>query len=261
MKPICDDIEIQAMTFLDGELAAGEARELELHLAGCAACRGHVEEAAEAQERRRKVLAPPPTPELLRARVLRTLDDEDRRRRRPWTAWALPGGAALAAVAALLVFLGLPRSRPGGSAVDREAVGAVTRDRPVEVSGQAVEPWIRANFDGDVLLPTFMDRRVESVGARLSRVGDRDAVAVTYRVAHRGRLVDIRLLVLDARGLRWTGEEQVVGGRRLWLSQPQGWSMVKLRDRHQRAFVFLSAGVEVDELAEIVAGSSVGDAP
>ncbi|HVV86721.1 MAG TPA: zf-HC2 domain-containing protein [Kofleriaceae bacterium] len=257
MKPLCENIETLAMTFLDGELAGGEARELELHLVDCGPCRAQVEQAADEPERRRRLLAPPPPPELLRARVLRTLDDEDRRRRRPLTAWVLPGGAALAAVAALAVFVGLPRSAPAGAAVDKEAVAAVTRNRPLEVRGPAVEPWVRANFDGGVMLPTFYGGDVKSVGARISRVLDRDAAALNYQVDLGGDLVEVDMFVLDAHGLPFRGEKRNVGGRTLWLSQADGWSIVKLRDRAERAFVFVSAGLDVDELADLVGQTSL----
>lgn len=257
MTPLCDSIETLAMTFLDGELAGGEARDLELHLVECAACRGHLDQAAGEHALRRQRLAPPAAPELLRSRVLRALDDEDRHQRRPLTTWVLPGGAALAAVAALAVFVAVPRSGPGGPAIDKEAVGAVTRNRPVEVQGPAVEPWVRRNFDGGVLLPTFYDGTVKSVGARISRVLDRDAAALNYRVDVGGGSVDIAMLVLDARGLAWGGDERVVGGRTLWLSQAQGFSVVKLRDSHQRGFVFVTAGMGVDELADLVGRTSL----
>jgi hypothetical protein len=257
MKPHCDNIETLAMTFLDGELEGGEARDLELHVVECAPCRDHLATAADEHVRRRERLAPPPTPELLRGRVLRALDDEDRRRRKPWTAWALPGGAALAAVAALAVFVGLPRETPVGPLVDKEVVGAVTRNRPAEVRGAAVEPWVRANFDGGVILPTFGDGRVRSVGARISRVLDRDAAAVRYQMELDRGPVEIAMFVLDARRLPWSGEPREVGGRTLWLSQVQGWSLVKVRDRQQRAFVFATAGMDVETLAELVSRTSL----
>jgi hypothetical protein len=258
MKPLCDSIETLAMTFLDGELAGGEARDLELHVAECATCRDQLDLASDEHARRRALLAPPPPPELLRARVLRALDVEDRSRRRPWTAWALPGGAALAAVAALAVFLGLPRDVPGGPLVDKEVVGAVTRNRPVEVRGAAVEPWVRANFDGGVMLPTFADGRVRSVGARISRVLDRDAAAVQYQMELDRGPVEIQMFVLDGRRpLPWSGEARTIGGRTLWLSQVQGWSIVKVRDRQHRVFVFATAGMDVETLAELVSRTSL----
>ena len=257
MMPLCDSIETLSMTFLDGELAGGEARDLELHLVECAGCRGHLDQAAGEHARRRQRLVPPPPPELLRGRVLRALDDEDRRRRKPLASWVLPGGAALAAVAALAVFVGLPRGGTTGAAVDGEVVGAVTRNRPVEVRGPAVEPWVRANFDPGLMLPTFHDSTVKSVGARISRVLDRDAAALNYRVDVDGDLVEVAMFVLDARGLRWGGEPREYGGRTLWLSQARGWSVVKLRDRNQHAFVFVSASMEVEALAELVGRTSL----
>jgi anti-sigma factor RsiW len=247
MKPLCDSIETLAMTFLDGELAGGEARELELHLVDCGPCRGHVDQAAGEHDRRRERLAPPPPPELLRARVLRALDDEDRRHRKPLATWVLPGGAGLAAVAALAVFIGLPRTTPTDRVVDKEVIGAVTRNRPVEVRGPAVEPFVRDNLDRGVTLPTFYAGKVQSVGARISRVLDRDAAALNYRVDLGAR----------GHGLPWPGEPREVGGRTLWVSQVQGWSVVKLRDRNERGFVFVSAGLSVDELADLVGQTSL----
>ena len=258
MKPLCDSIETLAMTFLDGELAGGEARDLELHMVECGPCRGHLDQAAGDHARRRRRLAPPPPPELLRARVLRALDDEDRRARKPLSTWALPGGAALAAVAALAVFIGLPRTTPQDPAVDKEVVGTVTRNRPLEVSGPAVEPFVRDNLDRNLTLPVFYTGKVQSVGARISRVLDRDAAALNYRVdLGRGSVEIAMVVILDARGLAWPGEAREVGGRTLWLSQEQGWSVVKLRDRKQHGFVFVSAGLDVEALADLVGQSSL----
>lgn len=257
MKPLCDNIDTLSMTFLDGELAGGDARELELHTVECQPCRAHLDQAAIEHERRRQRLAPPPAPELLRARVLRALDDEDRQRRRPLKTWVLPGGAALAAVAALAVFIGLPGHKQPGPLVDKEVVGAVTRNRPLEVRGPATGPWVRANFDDRLALPQFYGDQVENVGARLSRVFDRDAAALNYRIGAAGDRVEVALFVLDARGLPWGGSPRQVGDRTLWLSQTQGWSVVKLRDRNDRGFVFVSAGMDVEELADLVARTSL----
>ena len=116
MLKLCDDIDTMAMVLLDGELADQELRDMELHLLGCAACKDHVAREEAAHQRRRQRLAAPPAPDVLRMRIGRALDEVDRARRPAVRAYVLPVGAALAAVAALVVFVA--SSRPPSAARD-----------------------------------------------------------------------------------------------------------------------------------------------
>src|SRR5690606_26798043 len=90
------------------ELGGHELDDLEHHLAGCPACRARVDEERTALADLRHHLRPPAAPDALTSNVRALLDREDvaerqaTRRRR--LAWALPGGASLAAAAALALF-------------------------------------------------------------------------------------------------------------------------------------------------------------
>ena len=154
MKQLCDSIETLAMTLHDGELAGDELRDVELHLTECAACREHTEQQGAAMTSLRRKLAPPPTPDLLRGRVMKALDAEDRAARRPLATWLLPGAAAVAAVAALALFISTRNPAPANSIESTIAIHT-TRTRPLEVEGAATNQWVQRNYDPSVALPTL----------------------------------------------------------------------------------------------------------
>ncbi len=103
---LCTDIELMAMPYVDGELAAPEVREVELHVRGCAPCRNRltVERARVAA----LVARGEPVPARVRAKLATALDLEDQtaaRTRGPRGPVLLPGLASLAGIAALLLFV------------------------------------------------------------------------------------------------------------------------------------------------------------
>jgi anti-sigma factor RsiW len=257
MKHICDSIETLAMTLHDGELAGDELRDLELHLAECAPCRERSAQQEADMSALRRQLAPPPTPELLRARVMRALDTEDRATRRPLSTWILPGAAALAAVAALAVFVAARTPAPTSS-VEGVVAKSTTRSRPLEVEGAATNQWVQRNFDPSVALPTFASARVDQWGARLADVFDRDAVQLYYRVTTpEGFTRDVQVTIFDAHGIELSGRRAVLGGRVLLSGVHSGRSVVTYRDGRNRAYMFTSSQLAPDELTDLVGTSSL----
>lgn len=258
MKHLCDSIETLAMTLHDGELAGDELRDLELHLTECASCRDHVEREAVAMASLRRRLAPPPTPDLLRARITRALDDEDRAARRPLASWLLPGTAAAAAVAALAVFVVVLRAPPPTSSVEDVVAKITTRSRPLEVEGTATSQWVQRNYDPSVALPTFGAARVDRWGARLTDVLDRDALQLYYRVTTpEGMTRDVQVMIFDAHGIELRGRRAGIDGRVLLVGTYRGRSVVTYRDGRDRAYVFTSTQLAPDELTALVGTSSL----
>ncbi len=103
----CDDMKLLAMPYVDGELAAPEVREVELHLRGCEPCRVTlvVEQArAEALRARGKPSAPPG----VRDRLATALDLEDATAghlRVGHGPWILPLLSSMIALVALVLFV------------------------------------------------------------------------------------------------------------------------------------------------------------
>src|SRR4051794_14024113 len=106
---LCSSIDTLSMAFLDDELAGEERRELELHLLECAACRAHVDAERSDLALVRGALVAPPASDLFKKRIARALDAEDAQtqqaERRRFSRYLLPGGAMMAAAAALVVFV------------------------------------------------------------------------------------------------------------------------------------------------------------
>lgn len=98
----CQDIELMAMPYVDGELAAPEVREVELHVRACDACRARLR--AEQARVAALVARGEPVPERVRLRLATALDLEDRTRPPGRGPWLLPGAAAIAGLCALLLF-------------------------------------------------------------------------------------------------------------------------------------------------------------
>jgi mycothiol system anti-sigma-R factor len=75
---LCNTIDTLAMAYLDDELAAEERHELEAHLTECASCRGTLDRERADRSMIRRALATPAAPDMLRARLSRSLDEQDR---------------------------------------------------------------------------------------------------------------------------------------------------------------------------------------
>ena len=201
---LCQSIDTLAMAFLDDELVSEERRELELHLLSCATCKHHVEsERAEIALVRRALVAPP-APGALKVSIQRLLDAEDRAAtragRRRWSRLALPGTAALAAAAALAVFvLGRPMAEDAssGAQVAKEVVRVQSRPMPLEVQGAATGQWLRQHFAPSVEPPQFPEPGIRLLGARLTAVAGHDAALLRYVVTMGGDQFTLTAVVID----------------------------------------------------------------
>jgi anti-sigma factor RsiW len=149
----CPDKELLLHALADGELDAGNALEVEAHIAGCAGCAA--EYAAIRQVKARLAAAPLAytAPPSLLARLDETLEEAaapPRRRRGigPET-WVLSGAiSALAACFALFAFL------PSGVPLEAELVDAQARSLEAEhlvdvqtSDRHTVKPWFNGKVD------------------------------------------------------------------------------------------------------------------
>ena len=217
MTSLCASIDTLAMTYLDDELADEELRDFEMHMIDCAACRQRVDTEREALADLRSKLAPPATPDVVRARLIDSLDAEDGRaaredRRGRIAGWFLPGAATFAAVAALALFAWsrVPEKVPDSVASDvaRTQMQSPRVALPV-VAGEA--PVID---------------RVDMVATSRARFRDRDVIHQLYWVRERGSDHTIQASVFDARGLDiQLGERVDAAGLDMWV--------VHVRERNQ----------------------------
>ena len=106
---LCKTIDTLAMAYLDDELAAEERHELEAHLTECASCRSTLEQERADRSMIRRALAVPAAPDMLRARIHRSLDEQDRAEtkatRRRLSSYLLLISAIAAAVAVIAMFV------------------------------------------------------------------------------------------------------------------------------------------------------------
>jgi anti-sigma factor RsiW len=271
---LCQSIDTLAMAYLDDELVSEERRELELHFLSCAACKAHVEAERADLALVRKALAPPPAPAKLKVTIQRLLDAEDhaatRAGRRRWTRFALPGSAALAAAAALAVFVfAQPRETPGSDRVAREAVRVQSRlqsrKMPLEVQGPSTGSWLQQNFAANIAPPQFTEPGIELLGARLTAVSGHDAALLKYLVTIGGRQAVLTAVVIDdLRGDELSGGTPIKlgGSRLLYVHSADGTPAVTYIDEStpvgtRMGYVFASDGLTRQELFELVVSSDL----
>jgi anti-sigma factor RsiW len=268
---LCQSIETLAMAYLDDELVAEERRELELHLLSCAACKAHVESERADLALVRKALAPPPAPPKLKVSIQRLLDAEDRAAvragRQRWTRFFLPGSAALAAAAALAVFVSAPPAQEPqtSNGVAREAVRVQSRQLPLEVQGPATGPWLRQNFAANVEPPQFTEPGIELYGARLTAIAGHDAALLKYVVTMGTRRVVLTAVVMgDLRGDELSGGTpvKIAGNQRMHLHSANGTPALTYVDESdppgaRLGYTFASDGLTPNELIDLVVSSNL----
>jgi len=187
---LCTTIDTLAMAYLDDELAAAERHELEAHLTECASCRSTLERERADRSMIRRALAVPATPDVLRAKISRALDEADRaeskEQRRRWSSYLLPSSAIAAAAAAIALFVsGQVPPSPKVANVASDAAKQGTRSLPLEVQGASTRPWLQQHFAADVQPPQFVEENTaDLIGARLlpGAINGHDAALMKFQV-------------------------------------------------------------------------------
>jgi hypothetical protein len=215
----------------------------------------------------RGLLAPPATPAELVRRVNAGLDEEDRRatqvRRRTGFAWVLPGGASLAAAAALVMFM-VSELRPTPVVpAEAPAVRLAVQDRvnnsPVRVgSPQEVSVAAQEYLRKPVRTPQFRQAGSSLRGWQPRELDGREAVLLLYDVPDsRGALHQVTVHLIDASGLDLRGSERwKIGATELWVASLGAVSTVTYKDKYGFGYVF-SSDMELEELAWLVVGTDI----
>ena len=180
------NFEAQLDAYLDGELAAGDARALETHLAECPEC---VRFRDRRLELRAAILTGIPTfqaPAALRERVQAAARANARRRFTMQTVWR---PLALAASLAVVAFGSwtLALQRAAGETLADDVLSSHIRSlmpghlTDVLSSDQhTVKPWFNGRLDFSPAVYDFADRGYPLLGGRIDYVGGRPVAALVY---------------------------------------------------------------------------------
>jgi anti-sigma factor RsiW len=178
--------------WIDGELDAVTAGDIEQHLDQCPAC---LALKSDRDILRGQVRAQAPyynAPPALRSTILNRLDQtpptaQPSPRSRNWL-----GAGALATIAALLGLLAgywMARPLPDDSVREQLVASHVaslnTPQRLITVDSNnqhVVKPWLQGKIDFAPMVRDLSTHGYTLLGARLDHVGDRQAVAVVYRM-------------------------------------------------------------------------------
>ena len=262
---LCQSIDTLAMAYLDDELVAEERRELELHLLDCQPCKKHVDGERAEIALVRKALVAPPAPDLLKARIARSLDVQDkedaRQQRRRWTQWMLPGSAMIVGAAAIFMFVFVkPVAAPTTSAgsVAREAVRQQSRSMPMEVQGASTGPWLREHFR-PIEPPTFTEPGITLIGARLTSVAGHEAALLKYVVSVGDNQFTLTTVLIDGiRPEQLSGGQAIkVGDRTLHVHDANGIPAITYVDEMGMGYTFAAERLSPQELLELVVSSDL----
>ena len=239
----CDEIRDRMAFYLDDELRGSELADIEAHLTGCKACRNAIDDERRFLESVRASRTLHTASPELRAQVEGILSDAppayaaspDLRRRIQKSLWQdgsaglrpgyLWGGAALAAIIAIAILLGvwsaIDRKVPAPNPPSEFALMAVnTHQRhlrgrlPLEIttdSPEEISRWFAGKVPFSLELPDYQEAsgqeklyRIE--GARLVGFRNDYAAYVAYQMRQR----PISLVVTSASTARPSGGEEIV---------------------------------------------------
>jgi anti-sigma factor RsiW len=182
----CDEANILVHALIDGELDAGHAREVEDHIAGCAACAA---ELAAYREMSKTIAAADlryTAPPLLRKRIEAALPKEQMPNRRAVLRGFAMGSAVSAIAATGLVAIVLRND--DAQRIEFEIVSAHLRSLQaghltdvVSTDQHTVKPWFNGKLD---VAPPVIDLTAQGftlIGGRLDYVDARPTGAIVYR--------------------------------------------------------------------------------
>jgi anti-sigma factor RsiW len=176
---------------VDDELDATTAAEMARHLASCPACTELHRQRAAMRSAVREAALRHVAPPGLRKAILRGIEDSERpatasRSLRWWQALAL--GATTAVVGAIggwwLAQPGLPETLPE-SIVARHVASLSPAGPRIDVASSdrhVVRPWFQGRLEFAPRVRDLSGQGFELLGARQDRIGNREAVAVVYRL-------------------------------------------------------------------------------
>lgn len=190
----CQEFQIFADAYVDGEFDERDRGEAEAHISGCAECRAQVEMRFRFKEQLKQVMGEERAPEALRSRIVAQLEQAECAARRerflqhPAMRVAIVAAPLAASVILVLAFLPELTVTPAASEqlpVVESTVDWHRGDLPIEVTGPQnaeVARWFRGKVDFPVRLPAFQSSKVRLIGGRIAHVKDRRAAYAVYDI-------------------------------------------------------------------------------
>jgi anti-sigma factor (TIGR02949 family) len=184
--------------YVDDEVDAATAAEMAEHLAGCSACRRVHEQRLALRQALRTHLPRETAPPDLRKGILRALDALGHptrpARASRWWQTALVGASTAIAGALGGWWLAQPQSFESlPQYAVAQHVAALSPEGPrIDIASSdrhVVRPWFQGRLEFAPMVKDLSAQGFDLVGARLDRLGDRQAVAVVYRL--RRHVVDV----------------------------------------------------------------------
>jgi anti-sigma factor RsiW len=180
--------EAQLDAYLDGELTAIDAREIEAHLAGCAECERFRDARLALRAAIREQLPTLRAPDTLRARVDKVVQSEAglRAPRRGGVWRALAVAASLALVSLGSWRLALQRAA-GQQLADQLLASHVRSLMPGHLTDvlssdqHTVKPWFNGRLDFSPAVYDYSGRGFPLIGGRLDYAGGRSVAALVYQ--------------------------------------------------------------------------------
>jgi anti-sigma factor RsiW len=187
-----ESLRVQA--YFDSEVDAVSAAEIERHLEHCAECRALLSDLEQVRGVLRRGVNYARTPPLLRAKVMRALDQETEARRRNapaiWRAasfWAgAAGGIGGTAIAATVAFLLLapPLLNPLVNDLVSAHVRSLMPAHLIDVMStdkHTVKPWFAGHADVSPVVADFEPQGYKLIGGRADYLDRQRAAVVVYQ--------------------------------------------------------------------------------
>ena len=184
---------------LDGELLPEEAREVDQHLATCAACARDYARLSDTHRLVSEKLMRYTAPDVLRARIRRELSEAalSRTARRGAPSWWRPAAAAvvIAVASSALTFAALGGERIGDRATDELLASHVRSLMPghltdvVSTDQHNVKPWFNGRVDVSPAVPDLSAAGFTLVGGRTDYVLGHAVPVVVY--ARRQHVINV----------------------------------------------------------------------
>ena len=253
---LCESIDTLSMAYVDDELAAEERRELEAHLTECSGCRAHVDSERADHALIARSLAAPPAPDMLRARIARSLDTEDksevRAQRARWSQYLLPGSAIIAAAAAIAVFVGVKPAEKSEGRIAMPAMRMAARAMPASVQAMPAPPAL----DITAGPPHCSSSNMVELGSRPVQINDHDAAMYSYRVdTARGAFGLTQLVLKDVADDELDGRDEAQIGGHVFhiIHDAQGRAAVTYVDAQHVGYMYFAPQLSENDLLSLVA--------
>lgn len=191
--------------YLDGELDRADARELEAHIDGCAACQAALASLGRVRHAMRADVTRHVAPTALRERIRReTTKGRVRKVATPLPAWfGIAAALCFAFVSgAVVMHVWRPAAIDAQAQLDRDLFAshwrALAAASPVDVVSSdkhTVRPWFAGKLTQSPPVADFADQGFPLVGGRLDYAGAQRVPVLVYR--HDKHLIDVFVLADD----------------------------------------------------------------